>query len=122
MPVSYSIVDGLIHINFAGVVTDRELLGEQQKLFDDPLFDGPMPRLVDATTVTEIQLTPTIVRHIAQAARDRGLTRAAIVTGENNVVYAFMRMYEAYCEAIVEFFPTRQLALDWLDRSRLPWS
>lgn len=121
MPVSYRINDGLILIYLVGVVTDRDLLGEQQHLFDDPEFEGTMPRLVDARGVTEVQLSATIVRHVAQAARDRGLTRAAIIAGDNDIVFAFMRMYEAYAEAVVEVFRDRQVALEWLDRN-VPWT
>jgi hypothetical protein len=115
MPVTYSIASTTVLVIFHGIVTDRELLQAQTALFEDPRFDGPMPRLVDATEVTAMEFTAGIVRHIAEAAYHRGLRRAALVANDTRVVYGLLRMYQSYMgDAVVEVFRDRAAAFEWL--------
>ena len=115
MAVSYMIIDNMILIVLDGVVNDRELLEAQTDLFDNPAFQGELPRLVDATGVTEMRLSAAMVRHLARSAYDRGLRRSALVANDMDVVYGLMRMYTAYTgDAEVEVFRDREAALEWL--------
>ena len=115
MPVSYVFVQDVIVITFVGVVTDKELLEAQTTLFADPLFVGDSPRLVDASQVTEMRLSERLIRHVAQAAYDRGLRRSALVASDKSVVFGLMRMYAQYAgHATVEVFREAPAAIEWL--------
>ena len=65
-------------------------------MFSDPLFKGHYSRLVDGTEVTEFAVSAETVRALATAAVERGLRKAALISNDTDLVYALMRMYEAY--------------------------
>jgi hypothetical protein len=115
MPVSYLIIDRVILIVLQDTVSDREILEAQQALFNDPNFSGHLPRLVDATGCSTMNLSAPIIRHVAQEAYTRGLRRAALVASDSDTIYGLMRMYESYTgDALVEVFRDRVAACDWL--------
>lgn len=120
MPVSYLILDTSILAVLEGVVTEREMLAAQHAMFADPAFNGSYTRLVDATAVTKLELSDTIVRHLAQSAYERGLRKAALVSNDTDVVYGLMRMYAEYSgDAVVEVFRDRAAAARWLEDWKL---
>jgi hypothetical protein len=71
-------------------------------MFSNPLFKGHDSRLVDATEVTEFALSAETVRPVATAALERGLRRAALISNDTRLVYALMRLYEAYASPPAE--------------------
>jgi len=121
-PVKYCIVDSVVVIVLDGVVTDRELLEQQTALFEDPDFTGDNPRLVDASTVTELRLSAEMVRLLATNARERGLRRSALV-GKSPPVLALLMLYAQHAsDATVEVFSDRAPALAWLKGSMEGWT
>jgi hypothetical protein len=126
MPVSYHIspLIACIIIKLEGRVTDKELLEGQQRMFSDPLFRGNYSRLVDATEVTDFAVSAETVRVMATAAVERDLRKVALISNDSDVVYALMRMYEAYASppAEVAVYRNMQDGLQWLARSIDPQS
>ena len=121
MPVSYHIspLIACIIIKLEGRVTDKELLEGQHRMFSDPLFRGNYSRLVDATEVTDFAVSAETVRVMATAAVERDLRKVALISNDSDVVYALMRMYEAYASppAEVAVYRNMQDGLQWLARS-----
>ena len=121
MPASYHIspTSACIIIKLEGVVTDTDLIQEQQRMFSDPLFDGSYSRLVDATDVITFAVTGETVRSIAKAAVDAGLRKAALVSNDKIWVYGLMRMYQSYADppADVAVHNSLHEALVWLAKS-----
>lgn len=119
MPVKYTISESLILITFEGIVTNSEILDAQREMFNDPDFEGTYPRLVDGSGITELKLTASIVRHVAQSAIDRGMQRAALISNNSDTVYGLMRMYEGYSHhADVRVFKDRASVDDWIKDGR----
>ena len=121
MPASYHIsaVITCIIVILEGNVTDDDLLKGQQKMFSDPLFQGHYPRLVDATEVTEFDVSAETVRAVAAAAVERCLRKAALIANAMDMVYSLMRMYEAHASppAEVIVYHNLQQGLQWLAKS-----
>ncbi len=121
MPVSYHIspLIACVIIRLEGRVTDKELLEGQHRMFSDPLFRGNYSRLVDATEVTDFAVSAETVRVMATAAVERDLRKVALISNDSDVVYALMRMYEAYASppAEVAVYRNMQDGLQWLARS-----
>jgi len=104
MPASYHIspTSACIIIKLDGVVTDTDLIQEQQRMFSDPLFEGHYSRLVDATEVTKFAVSAETVRGLATAAVERGLQKAALVSNDTELVAALMRTYEGQASPSAE--------------------
>jgi hypothetical protein len=121
MPASYHIspLIACIIVRLEGPITDRDLIEEQRQMFADPLFQGHYSRLVDATDVTEFNVSGDTVRAVAQAAVERGLRKAALIANDMDMVYGLMRMYEAYTDppAEVAVYRSTEEALVWLAKS-----
>src|SRR4051794_17235707 len=118
MPVSYHISPqiGCIIVTLEGAVTDGDLIEEQRRMFADPLFEGHYSRLIDATDVTDFAVSGPTVRMVANAAVERGLRKAALVSNDMEWVYGLMRMYQAYADppAEVAVYRNTREALVWL--------
>jgi hypothetical protein len=121
VPASYHIspLIACIIVRLEGSVTDDDLLEGQQRMFSDPLFRGHYSRLVDGTEVTEFAVSAETVRAVATAAVERGLRKAALISNDTDLVYALMRMYEAYASppAEVAVYDNMQDGLQWLAKS-----
>jgi hypothetical protein len=121
MPASYHIspLIGCIIVRLEGSVSDEDLLEGQQRMFSEPLFKGHYSRLVDATEVTEFAVSAEAVRAVATAAVERGLRKAALISNDTDLVYALMRMYEAYASppAEVAVYHNMEEGLQWLAKS-----
>jgi hypothetical protein len=100
VPVRYEIRPSAdcIFVTLEGIVTDEDVITEQQKMFADALFEGRYSRLIDGTGMTKLMVKAATVRLVAQAAVDRGLRKAALVANSDHV-YGLMRMYEGYAYA-----------------------
>lgn len=59
------------------------------------------------------------MRAVATAAVERGLRKAALISNDTDLVYALMRMYEAYASppAEVAVYHNMQQGLKWLAKS-----
>ena len=81
--------------------------------------DDMKRRLVDATEVTEFAVSAETVRAVATAAVERGLRKAALISNDTDLVYALMRMYEAYASppAEVAVYHNMEEGLQWLAKS-----
>ena len=121
MPASYHIspMIACIIVRLEGSISDRDLIEEQRRMFSDPLFKGHYSRLVDATDVTEFAVSAETVMAVATAAVERGLRNAALISNDTDLVYALMRLYEAYASppAKVAVYDNMQEGLHWLAKS-----
>src|SRR3954454_2023827 len=121
MPVSYHISPKIacIIVRLEGVVTDSDLIEEQQRMFSDPLFKGGYARLIDATDVVTMRVSAETVRVVATAAVERGLRKAALISNNTDLILGLMRLYEGYTSppAEVAIYENTEEALRWLAKS-----
>jgi len=115
MPITYGIVGRVIFVVAEGRVVDAEALEAQHAMFNDAAFDGTYPRLIDASGVTDWQVTAGMIKHCAISAYDRGLRRAAFVSNDSELVRIMLRLYSQYVgHAEVEIFRASKAAANWL--------
>src|SRR5215469_9714893 len=80
-----------------GCVTFNDVRSHQDRLLADPEFDPSFDQLVDATAVTEFDITADEARTIARRRIFSPKSRRAIVA-VNPHVFGLSRMMEAYHE------------------------
>lgn len=121
MPMSYyiDVERGVVCTTATGVLTDADVLAHKEALRADPMFRAGMPELSDVRGVRDLRVTPTGVRRMVEADKERdgpgGGYKLAIVASED-VVYGMARMYELSQEAMgnVAVFREMEEAIAWL--------
>ncbi len=77
---------------------DADLRGTQDGVRDDPRFAPDFSQLYDLTAVTEIGLTPTGMRALANRSPfDRDARRAIVVSSD--VAFGMARMYQMIADS-----------------------
>ena len=125
MPVRY-LIDAarkLIVSTGVGRVTFDEIRAHQDLLLADPAFDASFNQLIDATEVTELDLSMEQAQVVAQRPIVAPTSRRAFVATKP-AVFGLGRVMEVYHErqALVRIFYDHRSALEWLglkeDRGR----
>jgi hypothetical protein len=122
MPVSYSIdpAQGLVTNVGTGVLTDADMRETQQRMIADADFRSTYSQLFDLTDVTEVRLTSSYLREMADATAFAPSSRRALVVTQT-LLYGLSRMFQAFLgdqgEAF-RVFRSRAEAESWLDLRR----
>lgn len=99
MPIDYRIdsARGVVFTTATGTLTNREVLEQRQRLFQDPAFPGDLVELADARGVHQLDVTPDgigqFVDHDSKHASLLARYKIAIVATED-VVFGMARMYQ----------------------------
>ena len=124
MPYTYDIdvERRLVLIDVTGVITAQEVLAFRQQIVGDPRHAGGMSQLCDFSAATGIDVDSSGVRELASWSFHPAPLRMAIVAQKPEIV-GMLRMFGSYrhlarAEDVVQIFPTREAALDWLLEKR----
>jgi hypothetical protein len=99
-----------------GVATDDDVLGHNQRLRADPLFDPTYKQLADMSGVTQILVGTSTIEQISRGQLFTPGTQRAFVASED-AVYGLLRKYELHADSLgqtVRVFRDRKIAEDWL--------
>jgi len=128
MPCHYVIdkVRRLVISTGSGVVTFDELMEHQEKLHNDPDFNPKFNQLIDATTVSAVDLTRSAAEELTQRNIFSSTSRRALVAtkpaifGMGRLLMTYLEMSDTPSETHV--FYTLAPALKWLgvDASAIP--
>lgn len=118
MPSSYTIdpVRNLVTTLIWGAATDDDVLGHNQRLRSDPLFDTTYRQLADMSGVTAIQVTTRTIEDVSRGQLFSPGSQRAFV-GSSDAVYGLLRKYQLHAESsgqTVEVFRDRKAAEAWL--------
>lgn len=100
-----------------GYVTADEIRDHQRTLASNPDFDPDADHLFDLSRVTDFEVDPGRIRHIASVAIFSKTSRRAMVAPED-VLFGLSRMYSGYRDAADEnlrVFRTLEEARAWLE-------
>jgi hypothetical protein len=119
VPSSYAIdLDRrLVTTRIWGAATDDDVLGHNQRLRADPLFDPTFRQLADMSEVTEILVNTSTIEVVARGNLFVPGARRAFVASDD-AVFGLLRKYEIHAESMgqkVRVFRDRKLAEAWLD-------
>src|SRR5262245_25421334 len=107
----------LVLTTVEGCVTFDDARRHQDRLLADPEFDASFDQLIDATSVTKIDISADEVRTLAHSHVFSLKSRRAVVATKPDV-FGMGRMAEIYHEDIgnneVEVFYSMDEALKWL--------
>jgi hypothetical protein len=121
MTVRYSIDKQrrLVLVTAEGCVMFDDVRGHQDRVLADPEFDASFDELIDATRVTQLDVSSDELRTLALRRIFSLKSRRAIVATKPHI-FGMGRMAEAYNEnagyAEVEVFYSMEAALKWLGR------
>jgi len=126
MPCRYSIhtEHGLVISTALDRVTFAEVSAHQDKLVSDPFFHADFKHLVDATKVTELEISIEEAKTIfgrqtfSSASRCAFLGRGLIILGMGRLIEAQAALAEG--RETVRVFTDRQKALKWLGIENIP--
>lgn len=95
MPATYRIDTdlGVVFTEASGIVTDQDLLNNQDSLRSDRNFRPNLKKLADFRAVTDIEVTAAGVRALAAANPFGANSKCAMVT-DNITVFGLGRMFE----------------------------
>lgn len=95
MPATYRIDTdlGVVFTEASGVLTDQELLHNQQSLKSDKNFRPSLKKLADFRAVTDVEVTAAGVRALAAGNPFGANSKCAMVT-DNSTVFGLGRMFE----------------------------
>jgi hypothetical protein len=96
MPASYRIDlrAGVVFTVFEGHVTNEELLDHQQRMSTDSDFRPTMKHVIDTRGVTSVSVTALGVRLVASRSIFAPNSRRAIIAGDANPFYGYVRMFQ----------------------------
>lgn len=102
----------------SGNVTFAEAMAHQDQLSRDPEFSQDFSQLLDATTVSRLDLSALQIRELARRRMFSATSRRALVAN-NPAVFGVGRMLQTYldlakAEEKVAVFYSRSSALKWL--------
>jgi len=120
MPCNYTIYKdkGLVVSTASGVFTFAEAMAHEDKIYDDPDFDPTFVHLIDATGITQVDLTASEISTLARRVRFSPKARKALVVN-TVLLFGLARMFETYLQLagtseFVSVFKERKEALAWL--------
>jgi hypothetical protein len=120
MPCSYKIYKDkrLVVTTASEVFTYAEGLAHEDQIYREPDFDANFAHLIDGTSVTKAELTPSELQYLARGTRFSLQSRRAMVVA-SPVLYGIARMFEAYLQLsgsgeFMSVFKEREKALEWL--------
>jgi hypothetical protein len=121
VPASYRIDQehGLIFSTATGVLTDEDLFSHQRRLRSDPAFDGNFNQLWDLREVSDVKVSSSTVRELAEARSYEPGARGALLA-PRNVTYGLARMFQMLHDKAPEqtrVFRTLKEAEEWLAMS-----
>jgi hypothetical protein len=124
MSATCSIVreQGLVHLTLEGRLTDADLLAVQARMRGDEGFRPDFRQIVDATSLSEVAVTPEGLCAVAACAAWGAGSRRAMVA-PSDVARAMGRMYQKLREGgpdRVAVFTDLGEALAWLGLPALP--
>jgi hypothetical protein len=119
MPVSdrIDLRAGVVYSVFKGHVTNEELLAQQQRLAADPDLGPTMHHVIDTRGVTGVSITALGIRLIASRNNLGPASRRAIIAGDADPSYGYLRMFEALrhqSSEDIKFFSTVEDVHRWL--------
>ena len=119
MPASYRIDvrAGVVFTAFQGHVTNEEVLDHQQRLSADPDFRPTLNHVIDTRAVTSVSVTALGVRLVASPSIFAPESRRAIIAGDANPSYGYVRMFQtlrSQSGADIKIFSTVEDAHRWL--------
>ena len=119
MPASYRIDlrAGVVYSVLEGHVTNEELLAKHQRMSADPDFRPTMNHVIDTWGVTSVSVTALGVRLVASPSIFAPNSRRAIIAGDTNPFYGYVRMFQALRSqsgADIKIFSTVEDAHRWL--------
>ena len=119
MPASYRIDlrAGVVFTVFEGHVTNEELLDHQQRMSADPDFRPTMNHVIDTRGVTSVSVTALGVRLVASRSIFAPNSRRAIIAGDANPFYGYVRMFQTLRSQSgedIKIFSTVEDAHCWL--------
>jgi len=119
MPASYRIDlrAGVVFTVFEGHVTNEELLDHQQRMSTDPDFRPTMNHVIDTRGVTSVSVTALGVRLVASRSIFAPNSRHAIIAGDANPFYGYVRMFQTLRSQSgedIKIFSTVEDAHCWL--------
>ena len=120
MPCNYTIYRDkrLVVTTASEVLTFAEAMAHEDKIYSDPDFDPTFVHLIDATGITQVDLTASEISTLARRVRFSPKARKALVVS-TVLVFGLARMYETYLQLsgkseFVSVFKERREALTWL--------
>jgi hypothetical protein len=118
VPSSYTIDPErrLVITRVWGAATDDDVIGHNQRLRTDPLFDPNFRQLADMSGVTEILVNTGTIEMVSRGQLFVPGTQRAFVASED-AVFGLLRKYELHAESLgqaVRVFRDRKLAEAWL--------
>jgi len=120
MPCRYviDIERRLVATTGSGVLTFAEALDHQNQLTRDPIFNPNFFQLLDATRVTQLEISSAEMKALASRPVFSARSRRAIVTSRL-ADYGMGRSFQTYRELAggeeqIEVFQDMQSALEWL--------
>jgi hypothetical protein len=118
VPSSYSIDPErrLVITRIWGAATDDDVLGHNQRLRADPLFDPSFRQLADMSGVTKVLVSSSTIEVVSRGQLFVPGTRRAFVASED-AVFGLLRKYELHAESLgqtVRVFRDRKPAEAWL--------
>jgi hypothetical protein len=99
-----------------GAATDDDVVGHNQRLRADPLFDPTFRQLADMSGVSEILVNTSTIEVVSRGQLFVPGTRRAFVASDD-AVFGLLRKYELHAESLgqtVRVFRDRKLAEAWL--------
>ena len=119
MPASYRIDlrAGVVFTVVEGHVTNEELLDHQQRMSTDPDFRSTMNHVIDTRGVTSVSVTALGVRLVASRSIFAPNSRRAIIAGDANPFYGYVRMFQtlrSQSGGDIKIFSTVEDAHCWL--------
>jgi hypothetical protein len=102
-----------------GHVTNEELLDHQQRMSADPDFRPTMNHVIDTRGVTSVSVTALGVRLVASPSIFAHNSRRAIIAGDANSFYGYVRMFQTLRSQSgedIRIFSTVEDAHCWLGR------
>jgi hypothetical protein len=119
MPAFYKIDKErrLVLSSASGVFSLADALSHQQKLSQDPDFDPSFSQIADFTQVTQVNLSASDVRELAQRSVFSPQSRRALLV-PNDLAYGLGRMFEILREnqgeTGIRIFRSLEEALEWV--------
>jgi hypothetical protein len=118
MPISYCIdsEQGVVLSRAWGTVTGAEVQANERQLRADSAFDPTFLQLVDLRDTTRIDMSATMMQHLAQTRVFRRGRRCAFVTASHDQ-FGMARMFASFAGLLgdqVEVFRDWMPAVEWL--------
>jgi hypothetical protein len=99
-----------------GAATDDDVVGHNQRLRADPLFDPTFRQLADMSGVSEILVNTSTIEVVSRGQLFVPGTRRAFVASDD-AVFGLLRKYELHAESLgqtIRVFRDIKLAEAWL--------